>query len=124
MLHCFHFLSRLAEGRLIQSHAEKNKIIAERWRQMSEVEKTPYFEHAKEGACGTRGQPVKSWKEASRIIRNLESNVCSRVCTCTMYVKHWLESLLVSDIIIIGPGPTGMVGMVMAIPYFYQPFNF
>ena len=41
-----------------------------------------------------------------------------------MYVKHWLESLLVSDIIIIRPGPTGMVGMVMAILYFYQPFNF
>ena len=40
------------------------------------------------------------------------------VYTFTMYVKHWLESLLVSDIKIIGPGPTSMVGMVMAIPYF------
>ena len=55
---------------------------------MSEVEKTPYFECAKEGACGTRGQPEKSWKEASRIIRNLESNVCSiiNVYTFTMYM--------------------------------------
>ena len=61
---------------MIQSHVEKNKIVASRWRQMSEVEKTPYYERAKEGTCGTRGQPEKSWKEASRIIRNLESNVC------------------------------------------------
>ena len=91
MLHCFHFLPWLAEGRSIQSHAEKNKIVAERWRQMSEVEKTPYFERAKEGACGTRGQPEKSWKEASRIIRNLESNVCSimcihLLCTCMLNI--------------------------------------
>ena len=40
--------------------------------------------------------------------------------TMYMYVKHWLESLLVSDIKIIGPGPTSMVGMVMAIPYFFH----
>ena len=31
MLHCFHFLPWLAEGRSIQSHAEKNKIVAERY---------------------------------------------------------------------------------------------
>ena len=54
---------------------------------MSESEKTPYYEHAKEGTCGPRRQPEKSWKEASRIIRNLESNlwhISHNVwCTCT-----------------------------------------
>ena len=63
------------EGKSIQSHEEKNKIVAERWCLMSESEKTPYYERAKEGTCGTWSQPEKSWKEASRIIRNLESNV-------------------------------------------------
>lgn len=67
----------LIEGRSIQSHAERNKIVGERWRQMSEEEKEPYYERAKEGTNATRSQPEKSWKEASRIIRNLESNVCT-----------------------------------------------
>ena len=44
---------------------------------MSEEEKEPYYERAKEGTNGIRSQPEKSWKEASRIIRNLESNVCT-----------------------------------------------
>ena len=67
----------LIEGRSIQSHSERNKIVGERWRQMSEEEKEPYYERAKEGTNGIRSQPEKSWKEASRIIRNLESNVCT-----------------------------------------------
>ena len=66
----------LIEGRLIQSHAQKNKIVAERWHQMLETEKVP---RAKEDTCGNKSQPEKSWKEASRIIRNLESNVCINI---------------------------------------------
>lgn len=73
----------LIEGRSIQSHAEKNKIVGERWRQMSEEEKEPYYGRAKEGTNTIRNQPEKSWKEASRIIKNLESNVCTCLhCAC------------------------------------------
>ena len=52
-------------------------ICGERWRQMTEEEKEPNYEHAKEGTNAIRSQPKKSWKEASWIIRNLESNVCT-----------------------------------------------
>ena len=71
-----YFFYFLIEGRSIQSHAEKNKIVGERWRQMTEEEKEPYFERSKEGTIARKCPPEKSWKEASRIIRNLESNVC------------------------------------------------
>ena len=39
----------LIEGRSIQLHAERNKIVSEKWRHMSEEEKEPYYERAKEG---------------------------------------------------------------------------
>ena len=61
----------LIEGRSIQSHSERNKIVGKRWCQMSEEEKEPYYEHAKEDTNATRSQPEKYWKETSRIIRNL-----------------------------------------------------
>ena len=75
----------LIEGRSIQSHAEKNKVVGERWRQMTEEEKEPYYGRAKEGSDAIRSQPEKSWKEASRIIRNMESNVCVCICRCCIF---------------------------------------
>lgn len=62
------------EGKSIKSNAEKNKIAAKKWKELPATEKDEYFKQAKE-QVGVRQAPKNSWKEASRIIKNMESNV-------------------------------------------------
>ena len=50
----------------------KNQRAAEKWRQMSEDDKRPYVHAAKE----TVDIPADSWGELSRILRNMQNNVC------------------------------------------------
>ena len=47
-------LAFLIERISILSHAEKNKVVGERWRRMTVEEKEPYYERAKEGRDAVR----------------------------------------------------------------------
>ena len=68
---CMHII---LEGKSIKSNAEKNKIAARKWKELTAREKDEYFKQAKE-QVGLHQAAKGSWKEASRIIKNLESNV-------------------------------------------------
>ena len=64
----------ILEGKSIKSNAEKNKIAARKWKELLATEKDEYFKQAKE-QVGIHQAPKNSWKEASRIIKNMEANV-------------------------------------------------
>ena len=68
----------LEEGKSIESHATKNKIVAEKWRELSVSEKKQYFERSR-ASSSDNPVPKCSWKEASRILRNLESSVSMNI---------------------------------------------
>ena len=62
----------VSEGKALSTLTEKNQRAAEKWRQMSEDDKRPYVHAAKE----TVDIPADSWGEVSRILRNMQNNVC------------------------------------------------
>ena len=64
-----------SEGRAIHSHTTKNKVVAQKWRDLPEDEKATYFERSSVGPSESSCTPESSWKEASRILKNFESNV-------------------------------------------------
>ena len=61
---------------------------------MSEAEKAPYYERAKEGTSGTNCQPKRSWKEASTLIKNMESNVCFCFKNLDVVLLHTILSVI------------------------------
>ncbi len=42
---------------------------------MNDEEKSPYYERAQESPSCSARKPENTWKEASRVLRNLEANV-------------------------------------------------
>lgn len=71
---CSCVLCIFLEGKSMKSNAEKNKMAARKWKELPAREKDEYFKQAKE-QVGMHQGPNGSWKEVSRIIKNLESNV-------------------------------------------------
>jgi len=65
----------ILEGKSIKSNDEKNKIVAKKWKELAAKDKDNYYQQTKEQP-GTHHASRNSWKESSRIIKNLESNVC------------------------------------------------
>lgn len=62
------------EGKSIESHAIKNKVIADRWRELPDTEKATFYDRSKV-SLSNLVSPECSWKEASRLLRNFEANV-------------------------------------------------
>ena len=68
----------IVEDRALQTLSEKNKQAADKWKKMSVEDKKEYIDAAKDTIlnmeeCG--------WGEASRILRNMQTNVCLFVYT-------------------------------------------
>ena len=82
----------ILEGKSIKSNAAKNKIAARKWKELPATEKDEYFKQAKE-QVGMHQAPKNSWKEASRIIKNMEANV-SINCHIPLYMHTCSYSIL------------------------------
>ena len=77
-----HFLT---DGKAISSLKDKNRVVAQNWKSLSEGEKQRYYEDAKQGSTGSNDSDYQhTWKETSRIIRNLNNTV--GVFTCIMII--------------------------------------
>ena len=67
------------EGKALPTLKDKNKKAAEKWRRLSQDEKRQYVDAAKE-ATKHADIAAGSWGEATRILHNMQSNVCFSCC--------------------------------------------
>lgn len=63
-------------GKQIESFVEKNKIAAEKWRNLDHSEKQQYFKTANEiGIDPFIGGECSSWREVRRMLANMKTVV-------------------------------------------------